>query len=197
LRFLSSRFHFVDQCLQKRQSFFVGKFGAPILAFITIESIRWGGLKRKPEGPGFSISDMASEIAACVVRQRCTGVSQRLEQMRAPFDKSNHGRPIDAARTGDGGYVAAQSPYQFKNHIVVQSTHAKTPMSAKRTRTRRCAGFRSRDGAYRQPAAHAPTSPSFSLRGRVARTKGRKTFFILRGVFAKLGRSETIEDFEE
>ena len=57
--------------------------------------------------------------------------------------------------------------------------------------------LRSRDGAYRQPAAQAPTGPSFSLSGRVARTKGRKTCFILGRVFAKLGRSETIEDFEE
>ena len=82
-----------------------------------------------------------------------------------------------ANRSSFVSLIAAQSPYQFKNHIFVQSTHAKTPMSAKRTRTRRCAGFRSRDGAYRQSAAHAPTGLSFSVRGHVARTKGRKQSF--------------------
>jgi hypothetical protein len=95
----------------------------------------------------------------------------------APFDEVDLGRPIHRARGGEGGDIAAETPNQFVDLFFIQSTHATSPTGVKRfghlMRRRSLADF-----ACRQPAAHAPTGLSFSLRGRVARTKGENSFFI-------------------
>ncbi len=60
-----------------------------VIFTVAIKLIRRGGLQREPEGPGFAVGNVASEVGARGVCCRHTSVADGVQQKRTSFDESN------------------------------------------------------------------------------------------------------------